>query len=268
MGEISCFCRPPHAEFAFIPLVYSKPKGLVVDNNLYGDEPEIQKEELVTILASSEDLEQVKRNPLLRARGCLERVLQDETGLGHDALVSVRLTLAYIYLTFREYGRALEIVKLVLSANGPSEDDDELIHRMWKRRMATAKMYAAEASCYLGDTMNAMKYLVGDGKDDAFDRLASDLGGVTLETAAANGEGKRRLARAQTTVRSSASAVTAVLGNLTAAKQLAMSAQSMEDAYASNQGQSSARRALIYCLLRGGQHGPALNALNLLTSLR
>jgi hypothetical protein len=120
-------------------------------------------------------------------------------------------------------------------------------------------MYAAESSCVLGKAMDAMKFLVGDGQDDAFDRLASDLGGVTIETAAANGRGKRRLARAQTAVLSSASAVTADLGNFAAAKKLAMSAQAMEDAYQSNREQSSSRRALAYTLLKSGNNGAALS---------
>jgi hypothetical protein len=126
-------------------------------------------------------------------------------------------------------------------------------------------MYAAEASCALGDAAKARTYLLGDGKGDSIDRLASDLGGVTLETAAANGKGKRRLARAQTMVRSSVSAATAAMGNSTAAKQLAMQAQAMEDAYESNREKSSARRALVYCLLREGNHAAALS---LLQSLR
>jgi hypothetical protein len=62
-------------------------------------------------------------------------------------------------------------------------------------------------------------------------------------------------------VRSSASAVTADLGNLTAAKQLAMSAQAIEDAYHSNREQSSSRRALAYTLLKNGSNGAALSLL-------
>jgi pentatricopeptide repeat protein len=67
-------------------------------------------------------------------------------------------------------------------------------------------------------------------------------------------------------VRSSASAATAAMGNLTAAKQLAMSAQAMEDAYESSRERSSARRALIYCLLRGDNHSAALSLLQSMRS--
>jgi hypothetical protein len=223
--------------------------------------------EALSPLASPEDFEQVERNPLVRARASLERVVRSTDPVGSDVLASARLTLSYVRLAFEDYRGALEMAKLVLSSPEPADGsgDDAVTRRCHKRRDATARMYAAEASCVLEAPMDAMKFLVGDGQCDAFDRLASDLGGVTIETAATNGKGKRRLARAQTAVRSSASAVTADLGNVTAAKQLAMSAQAMEDAYDSNRERSLSRRALAYALLKSGNHGAALS---LLRSLR
>ena len=110
--------------------------------------------------------------------------------------------------------------------------------------------------------MASMKILVGDGKDDAFDRLSSDLGGVTIGMASGNAKAKARLAKAQTMVRCSASAASAALGNVAASKQLAMSAQAMENSYSpSREGTSQARKALIYCMLREGNHGAALTLL-------
>lgn len=197
----------------------------------------------------------------VRARACLEHAVKHGDGLGDEALMSAHLTLAFVQLAFRKYGDALRAAKLVLESPDPTESADEITRRTNKRRLATARMYAAEACCALGETVAAMKFLVGDGQDDAFDRLASDLGGVTIETASTNGMGKRRLARAQTAVRSSASAVTAALGNFAAAKKLAITAQAMEDAYTTNRERSTARRALIYTLLRGGNHGAALSLL-------
>jgi hypothetical protein len=85
------------------------------------------------------------------------------------------------------------------------------------------------------------------------------LGGVIMETATLSDKGKRRFARAQTVVRATASSITASMGNLAAAKQLAMSAQVMEDAYDPQGERSLARRALVYTLLRGGHQGPALS---------
>jgi hypothetical protein len=122
-------------------------------------------------------------------------------------------------------------------------------------------MYGCEAMCSLGDAMDGMRFLAGDGKSDAFDRLASDLAAATIKTAATNGKDKMRLAKAQSMVRSSASAASAMLGNLTVAKQLAMSAQAMEDACSSSRENSSARRALLYCMLREGNYEAALTLL-------
>jgi hypothetical protein len=220
---------------------------------------------VVEVVGSTADLEQVRKSPLLRARAALERVNSHESGLDSVTLTSARLSLAYVSLAFRDYQRALDVSKVVLEAEKVPAGADEVTRRLYDRQMATARMYAAEASCALGEMIDSMKFLVGDGKEDAFDRLASDLGGVTLETAAGNGKGKRRLAKAQTMVRSSACAVTAAMGNSQAAKQLANSANAMEDAYASNRERSSARRALIYALLRDGHRSPALT---LLMSLR
>lgn len=210
-------------------------------------------------IASKEDLDQINRFPELRARYCLERVIQSEPN--ETILLSAKLSLAFTLLAFREYRKVLELARQVIDAPEPTVDLDDISFRVHKRRVAVAKLYAAEASCAIGEAAEARSLLLGDGKGDAIDRLASDLGGVTLETAAANGKGKRRLARAQTMVRSSASAATAAMGNSTTAKQLAMQAQAMEDAYESNREKSSARRALVYCLLRECNHSAALSLL-------
>ena len=61
-------------------------------------------------------------------------------------------------------------------------------------RRATARMYAAEACCCLGDAVQALTFLAGDEQEYAVDCLASDLGGVTVERASVSSYGKRRLA--------------------------------------------------------------------------
>jgi hypothetical protein len=243
-----------------------------MDSSMLRDDVDVEHEPFVAELGSAADLEQVKRTPLIRARAALEHVLrQDAATIEPDTLTSARLSLAYVKLAFRDYGQVLEITQHVLKQDGIPEKETtgatgDVARRLHhNRQMATARMYAAEASCALGEMVGSMKYLVGDGKEDAFDRLASDLSGVTLETAAGNGKGKRRLAKAQAMVRSSACAVTAAMGNTQAAKQLANSANAMEDAFDANRERSSARRALIYALLRDGHQSPALN---LLLSLR
>jgi hypothetical protein len=219
----------------------------------------------------------VQKNPLVRARSSLEHALEHTDELDWNALISVRLSLAYVYLAFQDYHLALNMAKSVIASTESvcmniDHNHDKNIHArdttaasiQWKKQAATARMYAAEASCALGELTDAMKYIVGDGKDDAFDRLASDLGGVTMETASASVKGKHRLAKAQAAVRASACAVTAAMGN-PAAKQLGNSANAMEDVYSSDRERSSARRALIYTLLREGHQS---SALNMLLSLR
>lgn len=211
----------------------------------------------------------------MRAKMALKMALQlfGENGTNSDELElqSARLSFAYVCLEDKDFKTALEYSMMVLdnsktiAVNAATEDEDPAESArqiMIKRQAATARMYASEASASLGDPMASMKILVGDGKDDAFDRLSSDLGGVTIGMASANNKAKSRLAKAQTMVRCSASAASASLGNLTASKQLAMSAQAMENSYmASREGPSQARKALIYCMLREGNDGAALTLL-------
>lgn len=219
----------------------------------------------MSVIGSPKDLEQVKRNPLIRARACLEYVLQYHPILSPDILISARVSAAYVYLAFGIYPRCLELCKLVIETKEPSQDSNESSVQVYKRLVATARLYAAEASCAMRSMVDSMAYLVGDGSDDALDRLAADLSGLTIEMATANEKGKNRLAKAQTMVRSSACAVTAAMGNLQAAKQLANSANAMEELFAVNRERSFARRALLYALLREGHDTPALT---LLLSLR
>jgi hypothetical protein len=267
---------------------------------------------LTAILGSPEDLEQVQyKNPLRRARMALETALvlfpleaqQDTTGIE-----SAQLSLAYVYLECREFKKVLELTNCVLlendattTAEGGAAAGVDLNHL--QRQQATARMYAAEASCALGDAKTAMTFLVGDNSNnnnnnaakdnnDALDRLASALGGVTVQAAAAatiitmqqkattmhwiaSGKPKARLANAQAMVRCSASATCASLNQFGAAKQLAMSAQAMEDAYMYSPDRdrerntygttSLARKALLYCMLREGNN---CGALTLLRSVR
>jgi hypothetical protein len=252
---------------------YREDKGILLqtlpDQNLasYDEDPTPANS-----LASPKDLEQVQTNPLPRARLSLERAIalfdqqqQDDK----DGITSAHLSMSFVCLEDGDYPMALEHAKWVLTSNENNhnsitgeEEVDSVLKATSQRQLATARMYASEASCARGDAVQSMLHLVGDGKADAFDRLASDLaGGVTIETAASNPSAKRRLAKAQTFVRCSASAASAHLGNLPAAKQLAMSAQAMEDAarpVVSRGEGSSARRALVYCLLREGNSGAAL----------
>ena len=218
---------------------------------------------ITEVLGTEGDINEVQANPLSRARAALGVALKlFEGAVETDAsgFASTRLAMSYVCLEYRDFQAALDYAKHILEIGHEKADASDIVGRsLWQRQQATARMYAAEASCALGDAVGSMRFLVGDGKDDAFDRLASALGGVTLEIAASSGQGKARLARAQAMVRSSASAASAGLGNLAAAKQLAVSAQAMEGAYSADK--SYARRALVYCMLREGNCGAALSVL-------
>ena len=254
--------------------VDGKAKGIVLAETEM-DGVNDQPPNTLPALASPEDLKSIRENALMRAKMALKMALElfGESGTASNdlELQSARLSLAYVSLETKDFKTALEYSMMVLnnsnaSADKPAAEDEDPAKTarriMMKRQTATARMYASEASASLGDPMASMKILVGDGKDDAFDRLSSDLGGVTIGMASTNNKGKERLAKAQTMVRCSASAVSASLGNLAASKKLAITAQSYENSYmASREGPSQARKALLYCMLREGNHGAAINLL-------
>jgi hypothetical protein len=240
-------------------------QGIVINSDSINDDFCFAREEVEPVVGTPKDLEQVKRNPLLRARSCLDYVLKQPSILSTDILTSARLSAAYVYLALRIYPRCLEICQQVLETNEPLPNSNKALVRVHRRMMATARLYAAEASCAMRAMTNSMAYLIGDGSDNALDRLASDLCGMEIEGTAVNEKGKCRLAKAQTMVRSSACALTAAMGNLQAAMQLANSANAMEDLVSTSRERSFARRALLYALLREGHDSAALT---LLLSLR
>ena len=229
-------------------------------------------------------MEQLEQNPLPRAKACLQQCLlllsdkkTKKTKRQELMFLSGNLSMSYICLEEENYPKALEYAVLVLdgtknhsalSTFDSSNSSDFLLESTVKRQMATARMYAAEASCTMGDVAQSMKYLLGNNENnDAIDKLASDLAGLTVEVASNHPLGKARLAKAQAMVRCNASAVTAKLNHLAVAKQLAMSAQAMEGAYLSTvqTEESFARRVLLYYMLREGN---STSALTLLRSFR
>ena len=260
-------------------LYLRKPIGLVLqnkdhtaNNNSHGPSS------LSPVLGSPQDIEQLEENPLPRAKQCLQQCLlllsknKTERNKRQDlVLLSARLSMSYIYLDERNYHKALEYADLVLNSSKIQKNDDStnpsttMVQSTIQRQLATARMYASEASCAMGDVTRSMSYLLAEnGSNDAIDKLASSLAGVTLEVASNHPQGKARLAKAQAMVRCNASAVTANLNHLAPAKQLAMSAQAMEGAYMSSSStgeESYAKRVLIYCMLREGNSEAALTLL-------
>lgn len=224
---------------------------------MFVDHGGVVLEQLEPVIGSPEDQAQVRRNPLLRADSALSFVVANADDLDTDTLLSARLNYCFVCLCFRRYDQALELAKTVLGTDfvGEQSDETSALVRLRRRNIATARMYAAEASCRLGEMRDAMSFLVGQGQDDAYEQLASHLSGVTFEMASTNESGKRRLAKAHEMVLSSACAISAAVGNLTYAKQLARRADSMDST------RSYARRALIYSLLREEKQWQALDML-------
>jgi hypothetical protein len=256
---------PPITPVCLALLSPSDLQGIILEHDLCTTHPHPALEELASTLGSEQDMQQVGRNPLLRARFCLKHVAEKGIYTGRDMKECVPLMLSFINLCFHEYQAALKYAKIVINAPQGSNNEESISKTLHTRRQASARMYAAEAECALGNATDAMKYLMGTGTGDTLKILASDLSGVTLSVATNNIKGRHRLAHAQAMVRCSASVVSAVMGDIVAAKELAMSAQTMEDAYASNREQCSARRALLYWSLRFNDRE---GALTLLKSMR
>ncbi|KAI2512225.1 hypothetical protein MHU86_2101 [Fragilaria crotonensis] len=204
-------------------------------------------------LASKEDMEYFSKYPLQQASFCLDRVMKllRDASIGspglkmdRDCLESARCAQAYVMLELKEYKQALFLAKLLL--------------------MDAATMK---------DTSGLHNFLTGEKEDDSvLDRLAADLAGVGTGSypdvpAEDNGtetRRKMRLKHAQAMVRTSASAATAAMGRLGTAKKLAMSAISLEDIAGlppAEASRSSARKALLYCMLREGNRDGALAVL-------
>jgi hypothetical protein len=221
--------------------------------------------------------------PLQQASFCLDRVMKllRDSSIGspslkmdRDCLESARCAQAYVMLELKEYKQALFLAKLLLMDAATRKDTSGLHNAIHKRRKATASMYGCEACCALGDSVGALKFLTGEKEDDSvLDRLAADLAGVmansnpevpTTEHTVTESCRKIRLNHAQAMVRTSASAATAAMGRLGTARKLAMSAISLEDIAGpppAEASRSSARRALLYCMLREGNRDGALAVL-------
>lgn len=218
-----------------------KPRGLLVTTTTGAsdyDQPwgDYETGDLPT-LGTDVDKDFIQKFPLIRAKNCLEIALKqfDRIRMAPRDIVaqqSTRCSLAYVCMELKEYAVAQRYCeKLILAgydlvdSSSPSSGDDDgkqedgtekmddaqLI--LIKRLMATARLYAAEASSILGDSLSSMTFILGDKKDNALDRLAMDLSGVTIEKANSSPKAKTQLAKAQCIVRCNASAGWAVLGN-------------------------------------------------------
>jgi hypothetical protein len=107
-----------------------------------------------------------------------------------------------------------------------------------------------------------MKNIRGESTDDAtLNQLASDLSGISTEYASKNEAAQLRFAKAQATVQSCAAVISATMGKIEKAKELAQSAKTIEDMYVTNSVGTTARRALVYVTLRENNPSTALSTL-------
>lgn len=242
-------------------------KGIILDNQAFRNELALTKQEKLAILGSTEDIAQVQRNPLLRARFCLQYFLQTmENPLERDVIVSARLSLCYAELAFRNYHKVREMASTILTEmQGIVVNDNhksQSIQRLHKRQVATASLYLSEACCALGDVSTAMMHVLDEGgTDDKLNQLASHLSGVTVEQASKSESAQRRLSNAKAKVRCCAAVITAAMGNTGTAKELVQSVKITEDAHSSPFDSLSTRRALTYTFLRDNDAATAFATL-------
>ena len=139
-----------------------------------------------------------------------------------------------------------------------------LRERLHKQRLACAQLYASEALSGLGNPVSVTQ-LISREQDSSFrNQLSVDLAGGILPNIDVNDVS--RLIKAQIMVQMNASLVAASMGDLSMAEQLAMSAlQNSEQEHhrrTFKEGQStSARKALLFCMLREGNQEGALELL-------
>lgn len=249
-------------------ICFRVPKGVVLDNQAFRSELALAKQEKLAILGSTEDIAQVQRNPLLRARFCLQYVLQTmDNPLERDVIVSARLSMCYVELAFGNYYKVREMANAILSEmEGIVLNDNhqsQRIQRLHKRQVATVSLYLSEACCALGDVSTAMMHVLDEGGTDGkLNQLVSHLSGVTVEQASKSKSAQRRLLDANAKVRSCAAVITAATGNTGTAKELLQSVKITDDEHHAQVDSLSTRRALTYTFLRDRDTATALATLS------
>jgi len=224
--------------------------------------------ELVSSLGSEMDLQQVAEQPLGRAYRCLERVIGMNEGnsVDKDCLESARCSLAFLKLELRDYQGASDLAMSILLENEEAywRQAGGLRDRIHKQRLACARLYASEAFSALGNLESAMQ-LISREQDSSFrNELSVDLSGGVSPNIDVNDVSK--LIQSLTIVQTNASSVSASIGDLGQAEQLAISAlqsseQDQGNVSSTSDQTSSARKALLFCMLQEGNREGALELL-------
>jgi hypothetical protein len=231
--------------------------------------PLFAPQELNDALGSPNDLDQVLKQPLGRAFICLERVIdfRDANAIDKDCLESARCSLAYLKLELRDYQGASNVAMSVLLENDEVywQKAGGLRDRLHKQRLACVRLYLSEALSVLGNPTSAMRLISQDDNSSFMNQLSVDLAGGILPNIDVNDVSK--LLKAQIMVQTNASSVSASMGDLSVAEQLALSAlQTSEESLRGSASKTasykmSARKALLFCMLREGNREGALELL-------
>ena len=240
-------------------------QGVLIDSNVTAT-PAFAPENLETIIGTSEDLDQVSRQPLGRAVTCLEHVIrlcQDTHPKDMDCLESARCSLAYLKLELRDYQGASDTsLSILLDDNADDlywREQGGVRERLHKQRLACVRLYASEALSALGNP--TMKLFSSQDDGSLLNQLSVDLAGGITPNIDVNDVSK--LLQAQIAVQTNASSVAATLDDLVASQQLAMSALRTSEQNRRNSDTSvAARNALLFCMLREGNREGALEILS------
>jgi hypothetical protein len=245
-----------------------EPKGVLL-NSCFVATPLFAPQELNNALGSPNDLVQVSKQPLGRAFICLERVIRfrDTNAIDKDCLESARCSLAYLKLELRDIQGASDAAMSILLETDEVywQKAGGLRERLHKQRLACARLYLSEALSALGNPTSAMRLISQDDGSSFMNQLSVDLAGGILPNIDVNDVSK--LLKAQTMVQTNASSVSASMGDLSAAEQLALlalqnSEESLRGSTSKTAGhRTSARKALLFCMLREGNREGALELL-------
>ena len=151
---------------------------------------------------STHDLLLVLENPLPRALSCLRIALTlcnnqsqsnananaNPTSTDYDCIEATRLSIAYVMLELNDPMESLQMAKRVYEKNGYEEgtinNRDNIASRILSRqRIATARLYACEAFCKVGNFKEAISALC-DSQLDADDEEEEVVSEFKKETEA------------------------------------------------------------------------------------
>lgn len=238
-------------------------------------------------LGSPDDLADVQKKPLHRALYCLEMAYQlcnsvpspsstlpnPNEAPDDDCLEATLLALAYVNLELGDPVAALAAAREMLPEGSSNDDEGGPVVPERRRRRATARLYACEALCHVGDPSGALEMLCGEERrhaDEGDDEEAEPRGapsstgparrrGISLEklvedlSAARDGEEREDSSNgndAECMANLAAAGASAASGDMDGAERRAQAA--LASGVPGTRGVAIARRFVVYCMLCRG----------------